>query len=238
MSSKWRKYSYVAQKQQRHQFIKAILWLAVVCLIFGLLNAFALGAVVLENETMLPGLRPGDRFIVLSSTLYKVFPSLEDWFYKRGGLVLIDESLGEEHSVPIKVLDSVVRFFTAQRRRAGSAWGRSYIKRIAGLPGDEISMTGFVLEVKPEGTSYSLTEYEVSSEPYDLRIPQTSPLWDESLPFSDSMESRTLGADEYFVLSDDRSNTNDSRTWGPITEKIIAGRLFFRYWPPTRIGLL
>jgi signal peptidase I len=45
-----------------------------------------------------------------------------------------------------------------------------------------------------------------------------------------------LGEGEYFVLSDDRSNTNDSRTWGAVPIDFIAGKALFRYWPVTRLG--
>jgi signal peptidase I len=239
--AKWRKYSYVAQIQQRHRFLWVFFWLGVVCLVYWVLSAFVLSAVALENETMLPGCRPGDRFIVISQALYKMpLPGKdpEALPYERGNIVLIDESLGEKHGFFLRTMDYFARFFTAQRRRAGNAWGRAYIKRVAALPGDEISMTNFILEVKPLGQPYSLTEYEMSGQSYDLQIPQTSPLWDESLPFSNSMENRRLGNGEYFVLSDNRANTNDSRTWGPVRENIIAGRLVFRYWPLSRIGLM
>jgi signal peptidase I len=62
-------------------------------------------------------------------------------------------------------------------------------------------------------------------------------LWDESLPFSGNMDRIVLGENECFVLSDDRSNTNDSRTWGPVSLDIIVGKALFRYWPLNRIGL-
>jgi signal peptidase I len=61
-------------------------------------------------------------------------------------------------------------------------------------------------------------------------------LWDESIPFSGNMDSLILGPGECFVISDDRSNTNDSRTWGPIPADLITGKAIFRYWPLTRIG--
>jgi signal peptidase I len=50
------------------------------------------------------------------------------------------------------------------------------------------------------------------------------------------MERIVLGEDECFVLSDDRRNTNDSRTWGPIPLDFIAGKALFRYGPLTRLG--
>jgi signal peptidase I len=49
------------------------------------------------------------------------------------------------------------------------------------------------------------------------------------------MKELTLGEDEYFVLSDDRADTNDSRTWGPLPAACLKGRALLIYWPPNRI---
>jgi signal peptidase I len=90
--------------------------------------------------------------------------------------------------------------------------------------------------VKPRGELYSFTEFELWDRPYEVTIPQVPALWDESLPFSGTMERIVLGPGECFVLSDDRSNTNDSRSWGPVPVKLVAGKALFRYWPLTRLG--
>jgi len=42
---------------------------------------------------------------------------------------------------------------------------------------------------------------------------------------------RRLGPLEYFVLGDNRGNSNDSRAFGPIMRDDIKGRVWFRYWP-------
>jgi signal peptidase I len=97
-------------------------------------------------------------------------------------------------------------------------------------------MTNFVIRVKVKGSAYSLTEFEVSSQDYTTDIPQMPALWDSSLPFSGTMDTVVLGANEFFVLSDDRSSTNDSRTWGPVPLRDIAGKALFRYWPANRMG--
>ena len=48
----------------------------------------------------------------------------------------------------------------------------------------------------------------------------------------------TIPADHLFVMGDNRSHSSDSREWGTITDKDIIGKAFFRYWPPTRMGLI
>jgi signal peptidase I len=98
-------------------------------------------------------------------------------------------------------------------------------------------MVNFVIRVKPKGENYSFTEFELWDRPYETLIPSVPALWDESLPFSGNMETVILGENEFFVLSDDRSNSNDSRTWGPVRIEIIAGKALFRYWPLNRLGI-
>ena len=45
-----------------------------------------------------------------------------------------------------------------------------------------------------------------------------------------------LGNDEYFVLGDDRSSSQDSRSFGPVPRKAIFGRVFVIYWPFKHFG--
>jgi signal peptidase I len=240
MFNKWRKYSYAAQKSQLVLIRRVILWVAVFFALHTLLTVFVFSMRALENETMQPGLRRGDRFIFSSYVINRLLPdkalSSRPLPFRRGHIVLVDTSLRENPHLFTIALDTLVRFFTAQRIGAGD-WGEHFfIKRVIAQPGDEISMTKYVLWVKPRGEIYRFTEYEVSEKPYSNSIPQVSAPWDESLPFSGTLAPVVLGDDECFVLSDDRSNTNDSRTWGPIPTDFIAGRALFRYWPLNRLG--
>jgi signal peptidase I len=234
------RFSYAEQKSKRHRLLRVLLWVLVFLLIYNALCSFFFSVRVLENDTMRPGLRPGDRFVLSSFSLHNLLearglpgskPSL-----KRGNIVLVDMSLGERNNILTTVLDGVLRFFTAQRISLTNREEHFFMKRVIALPGDEVSMTNFVIRIRPRGQPYTLTEYEVSDRDYVLDIPQIPALWDDSIPFSGNMDRIILGEDECFVLSDDRSNTNDSRTWGPIPVHKLAGRVLFRYWPPNRLG--
>jgi signal peptidase I len=43
---------------------------------------------------------------------------------------------------------------------------------------------------------------------------------------------------DYFMMGDNRGESDDSRFWGPVPDKWVIGIAFFTYWPPDRIGFL
>jgi signal peptidase I len=240
MFDKWRKYSYAAQKTRRHRVWRILFWIAVFFTAYTLLTSLVFSMKALETDAMRPGFEAGDRLVFSSYRIYSLVPGLKMDYrslpFRRGNAVLVDMSLREKPGLFPQLLDGILRFFTAQRFGFLKGGEQIYLKRVIGLPGDEITIINFVVRVKPKGGAYSFTEYELWDSPYVADIPQVPALWDESLPFSGNMEKILLGEDECFVLSDDRSNTNDSRTWGPVPVRLIAGKALFRYWPFTRLG--
>jgi signal peptidase I len=238
MFNRGSRYSYADQKVKRHRKRWIILWVFLFFVVYTFFTSLIFSMRVLENDTMLPGLRAGDRFVFSSYRIHSLFAGLDSEAlpFRRGNIVLVDRSFDKEQNFFFILADSVLRFFTAQRAGLDSGREQAYIKRVIGLPGDEVSMTNFVIRVKPAGNAYSFTESELWDKPYEPFIPSVPALWDSSLPFSGNMDSIILGEDECFVLSDDRSNTNDSRSWGPVPVRHIAGKLLFRYWPFSRFG--
>ncbi len=97
-----------------------------------------------------------------------------------------------------------------------------YIKRIIGLPGETVQITG-------EGTIY--IDGEVLEEGYGREV-----IRDPGNAYSPV----TLGEDEYFVLGDNRNNSSDSRSSsvGLIHRKDIIGRAWVRIWPFSKISVL
>ncbi len=83
------------------------------------------------------------------------------------------------------------------------------VKRIIGLPTEKV-------EIK-DGYVYI----------NDERLPE--PFSHDQYP--QNVPAHTLGPVQYFVLGDNRGNSNDSRTFGPIYQDDIVGRVWFRYWP-------
>lgn len=240
MFDKWTQYSYKAQQYQRHRFLKILLICFILFIAYNCLCAFFFSVWIIENDTMMPSLCAGDR-LLFSSFKMPAFGDRKDdnvYNFKRGSIVLIDMGRTTEQKIPLRVIDTIVRFFTAQRVSIFSGRGQYYIKRVIALPGDEISMSNYMFRVKTSNNRYSLTEFEVAERPYHPAAPQSHPLWDESLPFSGTMDAIVLGPNECFVVSDDRSNTNDSRTWGTIPPSMITAKAVLRFWPFNKIDLL
>jgi len=48
----------------------------------------------------------------------------------------------------------------------------------------------------------------------------------------------TIPAGHWFMMGDNRGESDDSRFWGPVPKSWIVGGAFATYWPPSRIGLL
>jgi len=242
MFNKSLQYSVAAQKRERYKVLRVVFTLLVLFILYNTIHTFLFSVWVIRNDSMQPGLRNGDRFLVVSSTLPFLFSELRGTNgtipYSRGSVVLIDKSRshGGDRNPFILFVDSFVRFFTAQQVSVLGMGERLYMKRLIGLPGDEVSMVNFIMRVRPDGSAFALTEFELSNRSYYPTIPQVPALWDITLPLSGNMDSIMLGPGECFVVSDDRENTSDSRTWGPINTGTIIGRPVLRFWPPTRIG--
>ena len=245
MFDKKRQYSYKEQKKQRYRLLKFIFFFIFMYVVYNLVVTFYFSVWVLDNENMQPGLSAGDRIIFTSFGMGKPelaasaagadpAASADQINFKRGSIVLVDIDDFKDRHISLKLLDGVVRFFTAQRLTIFSGEGQYYLKRVIGLPGDEISMNNFIFRVRPAGSLFSLTEFELAYRPYHPFIPQVSGLWDDSIPFSGNMEPFVLGPNDIFVVSDDRSNTNDSRTWGPVSPATISAKAVLRFWPVTR----
>lgn len=135
-------------------------------------------------------------------------------------------------------VNSVVSFFTLQKFKPfGSSsrmTGKNSIRRVVALPGDSYYMKDYVLYVKPAKQNYFLTEFELASKPYNIRIYSVPVEWDE-MGCAGSMPEKTLGKNEYFVLADNRIEGLDSRVYGGINSSMIKGRVLCQVFPFNKI---
>jgi len=110
--------------------------------------------------------------------------------------------------------------------------GVPFIKRVIGLPGDTVSLeNGRVFVAVAGGSPVRL------DEPYVVRGIDGAPA--PSLPKdAEATTSWTIPDDTYFVMGDNRPDSQDSRFFGPIEEELIVGRAWLRYFPFDRVGFV
>jgi signal peptidase I len=109
--------------------------------------------------------------------------------------------------------------------------GVPFIKRVIGLPGDAITLeNGRVFVTPPGGSPVRL------DEPYVVQVDnETAP----TLPRDSERTSEwTVPDGQYFVMGDNRPQSQDSRFFGPIERDAIIGRAWLRYFPLDRIGFM
>ena len=90
-----------------------------------------------------------------------------------------------------------------------------FIKRIIGLPGDIVHTT-------PNSVSI---DGVVLNEPF------------VSIDSNIATQTWKLGANQFFVMGDNRDNSLDSRFWGPLDKSYIVGKVVLGYWPLSDLGL-
>lgn len=94
-----------------------------------------------------------------------------------------------------------------------------FIKRIVGMPSETVEMKDGRVRIYKNGApvGYFLNEGQYLSN--------VSTNGDKKF---------NVGENEYFVLGDNRPSSLDSRVFGPISEKLIVGRVWLRGWPITK----
>jgi signal peptidase I len=91
-----------------------------------------------------------------------------------------------------------------------------FIKRLIGLPGDTV-------EIKDGKVFINGIALE---EAYIVTPPDYT------------MLAREVPGDEYFVLGDNRNDSNDSHAGWTVPRDNIIGRAWFTYWPPSRWSII
>jgi signal peptidase I len=110
--------------------------------------------------------------------------------------------------------------------------GVPFIKRVIGLPGDTVSLeNGRVFVTPPGGSAVELDEPYVVRDIGGGQAP--------TLPKNaNGTSSWTIAAGTYFVMGDNRPDSQDSRFFGPVGRELIIGRAWLRYFPLDRIGFI
>jgi len=175
-----------------------------------LIRSFFIEPYKIPSGSMIPTLMIGD-FILVDKNIYGYKLPLTD-------ITLIDNEDPQR--------GDVVVFKYPENKKI------NYIKRIVGLPGDRIIYRNKRLFVND--IEYSHTQIDHNFDPIEIADGQVyieNNLYKDYLILNQSsppLNFQYQVPDEaYFVLGDNRDNSNDSRYWGPVPRKNLVGKAFY-----------
>jgi signal peptidase I len=166
-------------------------------------------------------------FVVVKTQIYQVtniegksmFPALDS-----GNVVFIDlltPKFGDYRRGDIVVIKPPLELGTQNKY---------LIKRIIGLPGETVATENGNVLIINSAFSSGIALNEKSYLASDIKTYKSTISGKEKFVFS------KLGADEYFILGDNRGGSTDSRSFGGIKKTQILGREFYRSFPSNQAG--
>ena len=178
---------------------EGIIVVVVAVLVAVLLRTFVVQTFFIPSGSMEPTLQIGDRILVnkLSYHLHGV---------DRGDIVVFSRPAAEN---------------------CGGPEVNDLVKRVIGLPGDVISVSGGYVYI--DGKRLDETWLPASEQGVTTAGPAGNT--------SDLERPYRVPTNDYFVMGDNRTDSCDSRYWGPIAKSLIVGKVEVRVWPISSIKL-
>jgi signal peptidase I len=192
---------------RKHPVIELITTLVMAVAIAYCVQAWVVKPYRIPSESMVDTLRVSDRIIAARFLYHLKDP-------ERGDIIVFQPNgEGDQPFRTDHVADTV------------------FVKRLIGLPGEIIGAR--------EGRVYIC---DGGSAPDATRPIEQTPgcrTLDESYVASEQEDfgPETIPEGRYFMMGDNRADSDDSRNWGPIKRDQIIGRAFMTYWPVDRISL-
>jgi signal peptidase I len=202
----------VAQSKQRSTTGSLIELVTIVAVALGLalaIQAFVVKPFRIPSESMEPTLDVGQRVLVDRITMHFSDPGRGDVVVFKPPAGADSDQCGVSHPA-----DQSCPKPTSQRSQT------NFIKRVVGLPGDHLKVIQGRVWINgkqlKEPYIRPSADCEICNLPREITVPPGT----------------------FFMMGDNRGESDDSRTWGPVPKKWIIGKAFFTYWPPRRIGSL
>lgn len=148
------------------------------------------------TRSMAPTILPEDRLFVQTSAYWFAAPS-------RGDVVVFRTDALDSSVVPK---------------------GQSFVKRIAGLPGEALQISEGRLLINGRPLDHSALFAGSNFGTFGMS------------PFGTRSNAWLIPTNSYFMLGDNATNSLDSRYYGPVPRSSITGRATKTYWPMARAG--
>lgn len=163
----------------------------------------------IPSGSMRPTLIEGDRIFVERTSRFFANP-------KRGDVMVFYPPMEPLKKNPLAIFERLTGFFCNDI---------AYIKRVVGLPGDKI-----VIRSDAQG------KYSVSVNGKKLQEKYIMDAYDY-IPCTEKMYCGpfTVPKGNYFMMGDNRGNSQDSRFWGFLPKDRFVGKAVFLFWPFTRM---
>lgn len=178
----------------------------------------------IPSGSMTPTLVVKDRIVVERYSRFFSTP-------KRGDIMVFYPPSTVLSRNPIKLLERLTGILCKDT---------AYIKRVVGMPGDKVE-----IKYDPDGAAYVYINDKKYDEPYIKSAYEYPSCPDSRMGAIILLDSQTmkcgpfhLGDKEYFMMGDNRGNSQDSRYWGVLKEDRFIGRAVFLWWPLNRIRVL
>ena len=203
------------KKEDKSATSSAVEFFVIIAVALGLalgIQAFLVKPFRIPSPSMVPTLEVGQRVLV-----NRLGPHFGD--PSRGDVVVFKPPAGADShqcGIPSQPADG----HPCSKPTANKS-ENNFIKRVVGLPGDTLSV---------ENNRVLINGKRVD-EPYIRQGTSCDELC--NLP-----KKITIPPGHFFMMGDNRGESDDSRDWGPVPKEWIIGRAFFTYWPPSRIGTL
>lgn len=201
----------LGEPKKKRSFWKELPVLILVAFLVALLiKTFFLQAFFIPSASMEPTLKIGDRVLVEKVSGWWGGPA-------RGDVVVFERDV----TVTGEIEEPDEPFWTDISNAFRSLFGfptagsQDFIKRVIATEGDVIRADQGIVYVNGEPIE----------EPYLPEGTQTS-----------DFGRVEVGQDEIFVMGDNRANSDDSRSFGPIPESWVVGEAFILVWPPADFG--
>jgi signal peptidase I len=195
-------------RRTRRRFLAELPFLLVAALVLTILvKGFLMQAFFIPSRSMEPTLDVGDR-VVVNRLAYRVGDP------GHGQVVVFLRPTGIDRDQPRGLL-SWFRRAVAQGLGGTPPGSEDLIKRVVGVPGDEV-----------EGRDGALWRNgKRVEEPYLRRT-----------GFTSDFDPVRIKPDHFWVMGDNREDSADSRVFGQVHRSALVGRAVFTVWPVTHLG--